>query len=285
MGTVNGDAIPMSSQANKFLQPGQSVFVATNGASSLTFKESQKAINQPLTQVFGAYDLDNQIIVGLKESTTMNVLDQVIMRFNNSYNDQVDNSDALKFNNLDETLAISNAADILSVEKRQHPQAGDVTPLHISNYRINNYVMELDVNLNSGVTATLVDNEIGTRTVLQNGVNVVNFNVGAAGSDANRFKIEYAAAILSLDQSLLENDLEVFPNPVVGNSFQVNSSYLAGKEVTMTLYNTLGQRIYTHTNEFNGSQTIQPSTVLSSGMYILKVETDVDAVAVQLIVK
>ncbi|PPK94307.1 putative secreted protein (Por secretion system target) [Nonlabens xylanidelens] len=285
LGTANGDAIPMSSTANKFLQPGQSLFVSTSGASTLTFKESQKAVSQPLTQVFGIYDLDNEIIIGLKDAATRTVLDQAVMRFNNSYNDQVDNSDALKFNNLDETLAISNGVDILSVEKTQHPQAGDVTPLHISNYRINNYVMELDLNLNSGVTATLVDNEIGTRTILQNGVNVVNFNVSAAGSSSNRFKIEYGAAILSLEQSLLENDLEVFPNPVVGNSFQVNSSYLSGKEVTMTLYNTLGQRIYTHTNEFNGSQTIKPSTVLSAGMYILKVETDVDAAAVQLIVK
>ena len=65
----------------------------------------------------------------------------------------------------------------------------------------------------------------------------------------------------------------------------MSSAYLLGKEVQLGMYNTLGQKVYENTVVFNGTQTITPSAILSSGMYLLKVSTGEETATVQLIVK
>jgi hypothetical protein len=285
MSTVNGTAFPGSSGANKFLQPGQSVFVPTTGASGMTFKESHKAVDQPLTPVFGAYNQSSFITISLKDASAIELLDQATMQYSNGFSNMVTQEDAIKFINLDETLALTSGANQLSIERRQLPVDGDITPLYLSNYRNNSYTMDLEVSLNAGLIAILVDQETGTRTLLQDGNNTVSFSVSASGSSDNRFLIEYANNTLSLEEDSLINAISVYPNPLVNNSFQVSSAYLLGKEVQLGMYNTLGQKVYENTVVFNGTQTITPSAILSSGMYLLKVSTGEETATVQLIVK
>jgi hypothetical protein len=285
MSTLNGTAIPFSSTANKFLQPGQSVFVPTTGASGMTFKESHKAVDQPLTAVFGAYNQNSFITISLKNASASELIDQATMQYDSGFSNMLTQEDAIKFMNLDETLAFTSGADQLSIERRQLPVDGDITPIYLSNYRSNSYTMDLEVSLNAGLTAILVDQEIGTRRLLQDGHNAVSFSVTASGSLDNRFLIEYANSTLSLEEDNLINSISVYPNPVENNSFQVSSTYLLGKEVQLRMYNTLGQKVYENASVFNATQTITPSTILSSGMYLLKVSTGEESATVQLIVK
>lgn len=285
MSTLNGTAIPFSSGANKFLQPGQSVFVPTTGASGMTFKESHKAVDQPLTAVFGAYNQNSFITISLKDVNAIELLDQAIMKYESGFSNMVTQEDAIKFMNLDETLALTSGADRLSIERRQLPVDGDITPIYLSNYRSSSYTMDLEVALNVGLIAILVDQETGTRRLLQEGHNTVSFSVGASGSSDNRFLIEYADNTLSLVENNLINSISVYPNPVEHNSFQVSSTYLLGKEVQLRMYNTLGQKVYENVTFFNETQTITPSAILSSGMYLLKVSTGDESATVQLIVK
>ena len=60
----------------------------------------------------------------------------------------------------------------------------------------------------------------------------------------NRFLIEYANNTLSLEENTLSNSISVYPNPVENNNFQLSSRYLLGKEVQLSMYNALGQKVY-----------------------------------------
>ncbi|WP_213521557.1 reprolysin-like metallopeptidase [Nonlabens sp.] len=285
MSTLNGTAFPGSSAANKFLQPGQSVFVPATGVSGWTFKESHKAVDQPITPVFGAYHQNHFITISLKDASGIELIDQATMQYGSSFSNSVTQEDAVKFVNLDETLAFTTGSDQLSIERRQLPMDGDITPIYLSNYRSNSYIMDLEVALNAGLTAILVDQELGTRRLLQDGHNALSFSVGASGSMNNRFLIEYADGTLSVEENSLINSIAVYPNPIENNSFQVSSTYLLGKEVQLSMYNALGQNIYERVTFFTDIQRIKPSVVLRSGVYLLKVSTREESATVQLIVK
>ncbi|OUS12233.1 hypothetical protein A9Q93_10420, partial [Nonlabens dokdonensis] len=175
--------------------------------------------------------------------------------------------------------------DLLSINRKQLPVANDITPLHLSRYRSSAYNFEIEVSLGASINATLVDQATGQRTLLQDGMNNISFNVTSASSNVDRFYIEYSNATLNTGDISLTNSLAVYPNPVTDNTFVLNSSYLNGKEVTITLFNTLGQKIYSTTTDFNNSYIVQPSLKLSSGMYILKVQTGEETGTVKVIVK
>ncbi|AGC75639.1 putative secreted protein (Por secretion system target) [Nonlabens dokdonensis] len=281
----DGMALPASSTANKFLQPGQSVFVPTTGPSSIQFRESDKAVNQTLTQVFSSFNQNSFLSITLKDAASMNLLDQTIFQFDPTFDNAVTTQDAFKFTNIDESLASMVNGDLLSINRKQLPIASERTNLHLRNYRSSTYVFEIEVALGAGLNATLVDQESGQRTPLQDGMNSISFNVNASGSDVDRFYIEYSNVTLNLNEISLSNSLSIYPNPVTENTFVLSSDYLNGKEVTMILFNTLGQRVYDVTTEFNNNFTIKPSLKLSSGMYILKVQTAEESGTVKVIVR
>lgn len=281
----NGMALPTSSDANKFLQPGQSVFVPTTGPSNIMFRESDKTVTESLTQVFSSLNQNTFISISLKDATNTNLLDQTILQFDTAYDNAVTTQDAYKFTNIDESLASVVNGDLLSINRKQLPVANDITPLHLSRYRSSAYNFEIEVSLGASINATLVDQATGQRTLLQDGMNDISFNVTSASSNVDRFYIEYSNATLNTGDISLTNSLAVYPNPVTDNTFVLNSSYLNGKEVTITLFNTLGQKIYSTTTDFNNSYIVQPSLKLSSGMYILKVQTGEETGTVKVIVK
>ena len=281
----NGMALPTSSDANKFLQPGQSVFVPTTGPSNIMFRESDKTVTESLTQVFSSLNQNTFISISLKDATNTNLLDQTILQFDTAYDNAVTTQDAYKFTNIDESLASVVNGDLLSINRKQLPVANDITPLHLSRYRSSAYNFEIEVSLGASINATLVDQATGQRTLLQDGMNNISFNVTSASSNVDRFYIEYSNATLNTGDISLTNSLAVYPNPVTDNTFVLNSSYLNGKEVTITLFNTLGQKIYSTTTDFNNSYIVQPSLKLSSGMYILKVQTGEETGTVKVIVK
>ncbi len=281
----DGMALPSSSDANKFLQPGQSVFVPTTGPSNIMFRESDKAVDQDLTQVFSSFNQNSFLSITLKDATSSNLLDQTILQFDSAFDNAITTQDAYKFTNIDESLASVVNGDLLSINRKQLPVVNERTNLHLSNYRSSTYNFEIEVALGAGLQATLVDQESGQRTLLQDGINNVPFTVSTAGSNTDRFYIEYSNTTLSLEGISLTNSLSVYPNPVTGNSFVLRSDYLSGKEVTMSLFNTLGQQVYSVVTDFDNTFTIKPSLELSSGMYILKVQTQDETATVKIIVK
>jgi hypothetical protein len=180
------------------IQPGQAIFVRTNGASpSLTFSES----NKTSTQSTKGFRLNNtvpgKITVQLFENSRLQnnqqMQDATAVAFDEAFAATIGNEDAAKFANSDENIGIVRDAQLLGVEGR--PLAdGDVIPLRISRL-ISNYSYSLKLNgenLPAGTEATLEDlYDNKTYPINVTGTTVVPFSFNSSDNATfyERFRI------------------------------------------------------------------------------------------------
>ncbi|MEP5131106.1 T9SS type A sorting domain-containing protein, partial [Nonlabens ulvanivorans] len=220
--------------------------------------------------------------------STQTIVDQTVRRINSANNPQIDQSDAVKFYNQDETLAIVNNGNLLSIDKNIMPVVGDHMTLLTDRFRATQYTMQVLIDGLVGVKPVLIDHYTTNRTDLVEGANSIDFDVlpgDAASNDINRFEIVFENVTLSSNDINLQADLRLFPNPVSSGQFTIQSDLLNGKEVQVSLYNTLGQLIHDQEATFNNSLIIKPQSNLSSGMYLVKVSTLDESATLQIIVK
>ncbi|WP_124980081.1 reprolysin-like metallopeptidase [Nonlabens xiamenensis] len=266
----DGFSVPLSA-ANKYLQPGQSLFMATTGAASVRFEEAYKAIDQDRLNVFSTPQQTYSILVSLQDVNAMTNLDQFYIRFQSGANNAVDQEDAIKFANQDETMSIQVGADRLSIERRDIPTAGESSFVHMTRMRSNDYVLNLQLNLPTDISATLVDQLTNARVQLTQGTNSYAFQLIAGVNNEDRFRIEYDNVTLSEPDQSLADSLNLYPNPTQDGTIYIASDQLEGETVKLTLFNAMGQRIFASSVEFSGLQTIHLGNDLSSGMYLLQV--------------
>ncbi|MEP3090355.1 MAG: T9SS type A sorting domain-containing protein, partial [Nonlabens ulvanivorans] len=185
-------------------------------------------------------------------------------------------------------LAIVNNGNLLSIDKNIMPVVGDHMTLLTDRFRATQYTMQVLIDGLVGVKPVLIDHYTTNRTDLVEGANSIDFDVlpgDAASNDINRFEIVFENVTLSSNDINLQADLRLFPNPVSSGQFTIQSDLLNGKEVQVSLYNTLGQLIHDQEATFNNSLIIKPQSNLSSGMYLVKVSTLDESATLQIIVK
>ncbi len=208
---VSGTSSNGASNVNKFIQPGQSFFVANNNNSSptLLISETHKAATSSnLTAIFGDNSVPvSKIIFGINKlvnGTYINA-DGATAYFNNSFSNSSGREDATKFSNYpNEDIGINNNNDILSIDGRKIPTITDTISLNIKQFKTGtNYQLKIDLTnfLANGLQAFLVDKFSNTRTMLTMGSNnnypfVTSSN---ASSFNNRFNIVYQQTILPID--------------------------------------------------------------------------------------
>ena len=120
LSTESGAPTPSISAANKYVQPGQAFFVQATGPSSIRFEEQFKAVQTPSLTVFNESPASGniQLSIGTSEQALM---DELKVVFDDVYNDNVNNNDALKFYNQDETIGMMVGESLLSIQKRTLP--------------------------------------------------------------------------------------------------------------------------------------------------------------------
>jgi len=265
-----------SSAANQYLQPGQAAFVTTlaNGAASITFQETQKAVNQPLTAVFIT---DAQLDIRLYEATAFatgnTASDGLRLQFAETGDNAITALDAAKFFNQDENLAIQNDGKKLSIESRALPQVGEVLPLFTNQYRHTEYVLEMHLEELQGVTAYLRDVFTGENTELTNNdTTLYSFTIDQ--NDANsiapdRFEVVFEEVVLGTNDQGFGAGFVLYPNPSA-IQFAIGTKNLNGQEVTVQISNVLGQEVFQKTYEVggNGQVSIAPPA-LSKGIYVV----------------
>ncbi|MEP7108396.1 MAG: T9SS type A sorting domain-containing protein [Ferruginibacter sp.] len=193
----------------KDIQSSQAFFVETsmNGTAAITFNESSKSGNNN-NLVFRPQTPNQPAGVGvgqirtnlylLEADNTTIIADGVIAEFDNIYSKQLDRDDALKFANVNETLAILNSTTTLVAERRPELSSNDTVFFRLSKLVQRNYLFEFvgDFLRQTNLTGLLLDNYLDTRTPIDlSGNTMVNFTVNAnsASADVNRFKIVFAA--------------------------------------------------------------------------------------------
>jgi hypothetical protein len=217
-----------ASAVNQYLQPGQAIFVQTSntgGAASITFGESAKSIASNQSLVFSRFKGNAGVEFGAEPNapqatyTSLNTtlyytdslatgampMDGLKVMFDNTFSNVVDQVDAKKMYNLDETMSVLRDGTNLSIELMNKPDSTTVIPLNITQYRTQKYTMRMNwtnpyVGVNNKVTAYVKDKYTGLQYEVNNILATdIPYTIDAAipaSFEANRFDIIFKPTAL-----------------------------------------------------------------------------------------
>ncbi|MDT0295720.1 T9SS type A sorting domain-containing protein [Mesonia ostreae] len=284
-----------SSSANKFLQPGQSIFVKkknVSGTVAINFEEGDKEYSNQTIPVFRAQASETATLhVNMfVQNDTENSIDGFAINFNTSFNDAVNEADAGKLFNLDENIAINTNNELLSLENRSEPISGDEIQLANYTYRASDYQLKLELNGLEMVNASLYDAYLDTYTPLENNqTNWFSFSVDQdieASINSNRFKIVFTESSLNTQVNVLEQNVQMYPNPATTDLVFISAEDIAGNKSSVSVYSILGNRMFTQDFAAGSSNTLELNiSSLAAGMYIVNVNTNDKSFSKKLIVK
>lgn len=270
------------SEANQFLQPGQGAFVSMIANSpdlttSVTFQEEDKNVGQN-TNTFAPETTEASIIGRLyrTQDGEHTLSDSFKIDFDSSYSNEVNLLDAPKPTNFDENFALATDGNFLAIERRAIPEDNEIIHLELSNYRETAYELFFDIEEIPSTFVYLIDAFEATQTRLQVGINTIAFTVDVEDASAHpdRFQLLFTSEPLSVEEETLF-DLSIFPNPIRDNQLNITSTPLANTQVTVSLSNLLGQKVYSEEKTFSGNHlTLTDLPVLGNGIYLLSLKSN-----------
>ncbi len=190
----------LSYTSNKFIESGQAFFIHSNGsAGSLTFEETSKVDGSYLVSRPTSTPGQLRANLYLIDTSGRNLYDGVLSEFDISYQNELDEHDAIKLVNFGENLGIRLNDKILSVERKAELTNGDTIFYNLGQVRVKNYQFEfVPENIDpTGLAAFLEDTYLDTKTpVSLTGTTVVDFSViNEPGSYApDRFRLVFKQA-------------------------------------------------------------------------------------------
>jgi hypothetical protein len=279
-----GETTPVTSNANKYLQPQQAFFVETTDTNpSLTFTEDDKNNNSEQTAVFSTEEesISALLDISLKDENNK-TYDGLRIVYDNTFSNAIDNQDAVKFWNYTDHLALLNDSNYLSIEKRSIPTTGEVTPLYFGSQSLDSYSLEFQFYAEDGLNVYLIDHYTDQSIAIPNQTTFtydfsVDSNIPESISNT-RFSIAYENTGLNT-QNFEEFNFTVYPNPAeVGDMLYVKpKSRLSANIKSIELLNLNGQIIKvlpsTSLEVSNGLIKIPFNESLSNGVFFLKINT------------
>jgi hypothetical protein len=278
-GTSNNAFTP-----NQFIQPGQAFFIKNavlGTAGSLTFSESNKT---GIANVNNFYRTASNLITRLDlhvfETSELSPgaypLDAAVCVFDNQFTNAIQTGDVVKLSTGVENISFLNGGTLLSIDARALVTATDEVLVQLQQFLANKgYTFRAKFNnFDASATPFLVDSYLNQNTALaNNGTTDVAFTTTAdvASYSTDRFKIVFQNTTLS-NPIFNSSQITLFPNPVVGNQFNIAlPSYLTGN-VTIKVINIVGQIVYETTAEAQKTITVTTNKTLPKALYIVQIE-------------
>lgn len=255
------------SQVNGFLQPYQAAFVIANGnVAQFNFRDTYLNENQGNVQVSS-----NPLIMRVDLSNNGNVKDGAVIKFHPTFLNQFDSFDAIKLLNLEENIAVREGNNLVSINARNYPQAGEQIPLHLHQLTSGNYSINLSPLHFSNLDVILVDNYLD-QSIIMDDVTATTYmfdwdTTDVLSSDSSRFHIEFVNSTLSVDESAFAKAVTIYPNPSKSRIINVTLPEVSSVE-NIYVYNTLGQVVKSlKTLDQNNQLDL---TSLTSGVYLVR---------------
>ena len=202
-GLYDRNIVSSSISNNGDIQSGSAFLIDYAGmATSLQVKESNKSTGSSNSQ-FRPAGQPNQLRVTLlakNSDNTNSVNDGLLVSFDDSYSNSIDNADMKKIANFAENFAVVNEATSLVIEKRKSFIKTDSIHFKMTKMKQKNYQLEFmldDLNAPEGTTAVLEDKFLDSKTVLDlKTTSRYDFSVtgNAASVNAERFSLVFKQA-------------------------------------------------------------------------------------------
>ncbi len=214
--------------------------------------------------------------------------DGVVVSFNQTYKNTIDNLDALKLSafNTREDLGIKSNGEILSIERRKNVAVEDtiflnISKLYTASYQFNFKPEEFD----DTYSAYIEDNYTRNTTAIDLAAgSAFDFSItpDSASFAPNRFHIIFKRTKTKIPTPV-KPGCTVFPNPVQNGLVNVQMNNMADGAYNFKLINNLGQVIHTerivHQKE-TATEQLQVSKTVSKGMYKLQIITPDNKVSI-----
>ena len=288
---------PSSTNASKYLQPGQAAFFITGSggtAPSLEFQESDISTDEANETPTIFSDSDDasvyfELFTASRYQNGDKPQDAVRFGFSTSFSDNITSKDAEQIGNLEENFSVYSNQKVLTIEKRSLPQLGDSHQLYTWPFDHQDYMMTAVVqNIDPNLPVTLVDNYTETAVQLNAGFNEYSFQIDSNMPESaawNRFDLVFDNVTLGTESNELENDLSIFPNPVTDGSVTIRSANLSGQDTEVRIFDTLGKQVYQANRAFTNGKLSIEGLDLSAGVYFVKVSANGQTFREKLIVK
>lgn len=268
--------------ANEFLQPGQGFFIQTSaaGVAKINFQEGSKSLGGSNGKVFKTVSaVSENVRLTLYENKALETngaaVDGLVLKFNSSHSNEVNQFDAQKMMNQDEDFAIRKASENLSIESRDWPVNNDTIALYIDKYRFSDYTIKADIPSLNELNIYLHDKYTGALTELtENSTVKYKFSVSLAASKAaDRFELLFQEKSLSTTDPLLNDSSGVYPNPSSGIFYYNLPQGVGVAEVKV--FTVLGQEIKGFTTQINGKVCeVNLQNQVSTGIYYVRYSID-----------
>ncbi len=268
---------------NGFLQANQAFFIeniesSNSIAPQVSFSESLKdnTIDEEIPIFSTQPSNDFSVAIDLYESSEDDLRDGVLVSMSDQYNDAyVQAEEAMKFFNYVESLAISNMNQFYSIEKRNLSDGQqEIVQLYLGNYEATDYTFKINVNNPENKTVYLVDNYLGTQTLLDALYYEHTFSVDEsvpASVATDRFELIFDNTTLG-NNSFEMAGIEVYPNPVE-NIVKIDKGDFSGDWKTLNIYDITGKQVINLDASNTDSALKIDMSSLSNGLYILKINT------------
>lgn len=271
--------VPTTNDGN--IQSGQGFFIKSATATNFTISESDKIAgsstnwfekNATVTTLDNLSKDKIRVLLYKQEASQWKVADGILAVNTASATNAVDDLDASKISNFNESMMFRNTTSNLSIEYRGLPQAGDVQPIRLTGTTAIAYQLRINTEnySNSTLVPFLEDNVAGTLTQIpvDDSVLTVAFSgtVATASNPDNRFKIVYQSVLGN--ESFVKLNVNVYPNPVKNQQLNIdlNDTNAVAK---YTITNLLGQVI--QNGELLNKENVITINTSKKGMYLLQV--------------
>ncbi|AGC78488.1 putative secreted protein (Por secretion system target) [Nonlabens dokdonensis] len=281
------DMAPTSTDARRYIQPGQSFFVLTSaaGPASLDFNATDKATTQNAVGPFSTPQnrpyIDVSLYKDLNGSSVIFDNTKIFLDGDNT----IDANDALKIENFEENLSVNQNGTLLSIENKAMPTHNEIIALEFTDISSSTYDVEINVEgLASNLEAFVHDSFLNADTLLSSGNNTLvwNFDLNNSASiDPSRFEIRFNNVTLSTAQT--EGlEFSMFPNPSNQSVITITGDFIQNI-TTAVFYNTLGQEVLKA--DLDSNESMVNVSNLDAGIYLVNITSGKDSVTKKLVIK
>ncbi len=271
------------------IQSGQAFFVKSTTGGTFTIKETHKGttfsnavFRTAAPELFrvGLYKQENNEWSGRDGAMTVILSDA---NANQSPNKMVNSTENIAFTKNGASFASNHHLPLVS---------SDVLNVKVWNTTVGaNYKLKINTEAftATNLSATLEDLFTNSRTPLNLEGTAVEYPftvTNEALSSGDRFRIVFQNAVLG-NNNPTENGFSIVPNPVTGDSFQVNLGALAIGTYSYSICNSLGQEIEKGSIQNatqNNNYDVKMSNV-ATGIYIMKIKGSDNSVFTAKIIK
>ena len=190
-----------SSPQNNYIQSSQAFFIQRilPASASITFQESNKApfnnpfIFRPAEGLDGEREFIRTNLHLLHNDSATSIADGNTVEFGDTYSNDIDINDALKFGNVNETFSLTRSNQKLAVERRPFITESDTIFYFLTHATQRNYQFQFATNITAnGLEGYLEDSYTKLSTLINlTGNTNINFSVNgdAESALANRFRL------------------------------------------------------------------------------------------------